>query len=192
MDEAGAPGVYVIAWFGMWMPKGTPKEVDREVQRRRDGGAGRSGGAQAARRSRPGHPAARAADLRGARHASTRPRSTNGGRSSRTRTSRWSSPCPGNKPIGVQMDLDHPQRAALRPRRRSRSISASRRAASSRSSTASRPTRRSTTRRGCLACRGPDRDPHPSRQVAHHRPLRAAGAAHAQPGEGRHAAEERA
>ena len=30
--------------------------------------------------------------------------------------------------------------------------------------------------KGCLACPGPDRDPHPSRQVAHHRPLRAAGA----------------
>src|ERR1700704_2057105 len=27
LDEAGAPGVYVIAWYGMWMPKGTPKEV---------------------------------------------------------------------------------------------------------------------------------------------------------------------
>ena len=27
VDEAGAPGVHVIAWFGMWMPKGTPKEV---------------------------------------------------------------------------------------------------------------------------------------------------------------------
>jgi tripartite-type tricarboxylate transporter receptor subunit TctC len=27
VDEAGAPGVYVIAWYGMWMPKGTPKEV---------------------------------------------------------------------------------------------------------------------------------------------------------------------
>jgi len=27
VDEAGAPGVYVIAWFGLWMPKGTPKDV---------------------------------------------------------------------------------------------------------------------------------------------------------------------
>jgi tripartite-type tricarboxylate transporter receptor subunit TctC len=27
VDEAGAPGVYVVAWYGMWMPKGTPKEV---------------------------------------------------------------------------------------------------------------------------------------------------------------------
>jgi tripartite-type tricarboxylate transporter receptor subunit TctC len=27
VDEAGAPGVYVIAWYGMWMPKGTPKDV---------------------------------------------------------------------------------------------------------------------------------------------------------------------
>src|SRR5258708_22520992 len=27
VDEAGAPGVYVIAWYGMWMPKGTPKNI---------------------------------------------------------------------------------------------------------------------------------------------------------------------
>ena len=27
VDEAGAPGVYVIAWFGLWMPKGTPTEA---------------------------------------------------------------------------------------------------------------------------------------------------------------------
>jgi tripartite-type tricarboxylate transporter receptor subunit TctC len=27
VDEAGAPGVHVIAWFGLWMPKGTPKDV---------------------------------------------------------------------------------------------------------------------------------------------------------------------
>ena len=27
VDEAGAPGVYVIAWYGMWMPKGTPRDV---------------------------------------------------------------------------------------------------------------------------------------------------------------------
>ena len=27
VDEAGAPGVYVIAWYGIWMPKGTPKDV---------------------------------------------------------------------------------------------------------------------------------------------------------------------
>jgi tripartite-type tricarboxylate transporter receptor subunit TctC len=27
VDEVGAPGVYVVAWYGMWMPKGTPKEV---------------------------------------------------------------------------------------------------------------------------------------------------------------------
>jgi tripartite-type tricarboxylate transporter receptor subunit TctC len=27
VDEAGAPGVYVVAWYGMWMPKGTPKEI---------------------------------------------------------------------------------------------------------------------------------------------------------------------
>ena len=27
MDEAGAPGVYISTWFGLWGPKGTPGEV---------------------------------------------------------------------------------------------------------------------------------------------------------------------
>src|SRR4051812_4826951 len=27
VDEAGAPGVHVISWFGMWAPKSTPKEA---------------------------------------------------------------------------------------------------------------------------------------------------------------------
>ena len=31
-------------WFGFWAPKGTPKEVDRQAQRRDDAGARRPGG----------------------------------------------------------------------------------------------------------------------------------------------------
>ena len=27
VDEAGAPGVYISTWFGLWVPKGTPQEV---------------------------------------------------------------------------------------------------------------------------------------------------------------------
>jgi tripartite-type tricarboxylate transporter receptor subunit TctC len=27
VDEAGAPGVHVSTWFGLWVPKGTPKEA---------------------------------------------------------------------------------------------------------------------------------------------------------------------
>ena len=27
VDEAGAPGVYVSTWYGMWVPKGTPADV---------------------------------------------------------------------------------------------------------------------------------------------------------------------
>ena len=27
MDEAGAPGLYVAYWHGMWAPAGTPKEI---------------------------------------------------------------------------------------------------------------------------------------------------------------------
>jgi tripartite-type tricarboxylate transporter receptor subunit TctC len=31
VDEAGAPGVHVISWFGMWAPKGTPKDAIAKV-----------------------------------------------------------------------------------------------------------------------------------------------------------------
>jgi tripartite-type tricarboxylate transporter receptor subunit TctC len=27
VDEAGAPGVYISTWYGLWVPKGTPQEV---------------------------------------------------------------------------------------------------------------------------------------------------------------------
>ena len=27
VDEAGAPGVYISTWYGLWVPKGTPKEA---------------------------------------------------------------------------------------------------------------------------------------------------------------------
>jgi tripartite-type tricarboxylate transporter receptor subunit TctC len=31
VDEAGAPGVYISIWFGLWAPKGTPPEVVRRL-----------------------------------------------------------------------------------------------------------------------------------------------------------------
>ena len=31
VDEAGAPGVYVVPWYGMWMPKGTPADAIAKV-----------------------------------------------------------------------------------------------------------------------------------------------------------------
>src|SRR3954452_15222846 len=31
VDEAGAPGVHVISWFGMWAPKGTPKDAIAKI-----------------------------------------------------------------------------------------------------------------------------------------------------------------
>ena len=34
-DEAGLPGFYFSFWHALWAPKGTPKEVDRNAQRRR-------------------------------------------------------------------------------------------------------------------------------------------------------------
>jgi tripartite-type tricarboxylate transporter receptor subunit TctC len=27
VDEAGAPGLYISVWYGLWVPKGTPREV---------------------------------------------------------------------------------------------------------------------------------------------------------------------
>ena len=27
MDEAGAPGIYISTWYGLWVPKGTPQEA---------------------------------------------------------------------------------------------------------------------------------------------------------------------
>jgi tripartite-type tricarboxylate transporter receptor subunit TctC len=31
VDEAGAPGVYISTWYGMWVPKGTPQEAVRKL-----------------------------------------------------------------------------------------------------------------------------------------------------------------
>jgi tripartite-type tricarboxylate transporter receptor subunit TctC len=31
VDEAGAPGVYISTWYGMWVPKGTPPEAVRKL-----------------------------------------------------------------------------------------------------------------------------------------------------------------
>ena len=35
-DETGVPGLYMSGWFGFLAPKGTPKDVDRQAQRRDD------------------------------------------------------------------------------------------------------------------------------------------------------------
>jgi tripartite-type tricarboxylate transporter receptor subunit TctC len=31
MDEVGAPGMYISFWNGLWVPKGTPKEVTARI-----------------------------------------------------------------------------------------------------------------------------------------------------------------
>jgi tripartite-type tricarboxylate transporter receptor subunit TctC len=31
VDEAGAPGVYVSTWYGLWVPTGTPQEAVRKL-----------------------------------------------------------------------------------------------------------------------------------------------------------------
>ena len=46
VDEAGAPGVYISTWYGMWVPKGTPPEAIRQADGRRHGCARRSGRAR--------------------------------------------------------------------------------------------------------------------------------------------------
>ena len=35
MDEAGAPGVYISTWYGLWVPKGTPQEAIDKLGTRR-------------------------------------------------------------------------------------------------------------------------------------------------------------
>ena len=52
-EEAGLPGFHMTLWSGLWVPKGTPKRNRHQAERRRRRGAERSGGAQAARKSRP-------------------------------------------------------------------------------------------------------------------------------------------
>ena len=58
MKEIGLD-MQIPFWHGLWGPRGMPKDVDREAQRRGRGRVRRSGGAEAHRRSRPDHPATR-------------------------------------------------------------------------------------------------------------------------------------
>ena len=53
-DEAGMPGFFATLWYGLWVPKGTPKDIIAKLNATMVAGAGRSEGAQAFRRSR--HP----------------------------------------------------------------------------------------------------------------------------------------
>ena len=67
VDEAGAPGVYILTWYGMWLPKGSPKEAIEKI-----GDAARAALAdpavrRAARHARPADSAARAANRGSAR-----------------------------------------------------------------------------------------------------------------------------
>ena len=69
-DEAGAPGLHMTFWYGLWAPAGTPHDIDRQAQRRSGRYVCRSRGAAAAHRAGPRHPGARATHPRGARRAS--------------------------------------------------------------------------------------------------------------------------
>jgi tripartite-type tricarboxylate transporter receptor subunit TctC len=89
MDEAGMPGFYISVWHGLWVPKGTPKDITARLPAPswRHWPIPRCAAAStiSARRFR------RASSRRRRRCSRiTRPRSRNGGRSSRPRTSRAS------------------------------------------------------------------------------------------------------
>ena len=80
VDEAGAPGVYISTWYGMWVPKGTPQEAIRKLTAAAmdalaDPAVRERGSPASARRSRR-------ASSRPRRRSplTTRPRSKNGGR----------------------------------------------------------------------------------------------------------------
>ncbi len=183
VDEAGAPGVYISTWYGLWVPKGTPEEAIEKLTKAAMDGAGRSRGAGAARRR----------SARRSRRPSSRPRRRSPPihkaeiekwwplikarpdikvASSRTRwisssATRVSPTAPATEPLDI-------------------GIAGGRIVAVERNLAADAPV---YDARGTARLPGPDRDPHPSRQVAHHRPLRPAGAPHAEPGQGRHAAQ---
>ena len=78
VDEAGAPGVYISTWFGLWAPKGTPAEVVAKLSAAALEALADPAVAEAPHRSRPGNSAAGAADRRRALPRISRPRSTSG------------------------------------------------------------------------------------------------------------------
>ena len=66
-DEAGLPGFHMTLWSGMWVPKGTPKDIIAKLNAAVGGRDERSRRAQAARKSRPADAAQGQADAAGAR-----------------------------------------------------------------------------------------------------------------------------
>ena len=52
VDEAGLPGFYASLWYGLWVPKGTPKDAVAKLNAAIVDDAGGAGGALAARRAR--------------------------------------------------------------------------------------------------------------------------------------------
>ena len=59
-DEAGAPGLHMTFWYGLWAPAGTPRDIIAKLNAAVVDTLCRSGGAAAADRRGPCHPAARA------------------------------------------------------------------------------------------------------------------------------------
>jgi len=63
VDEAGLPGFHIAVWTALWAPRATPKAIIEKLNAAAVDALADPGRAQTARRrTRPGHPAARAAD----------------------------------------------------------------------------------------------------------------------------------
>ena len=62
VDEAGLPGLHTSVWHGIWLPKGTPRDVVMKLNAAIVETLADPAVRAAIRRSRPGNPAARAAD----------------------------------------------------------------------------------------------------------------------------------
>ena len=87
-DEAGLPGFYASIWFGMWAPKGTPKDVIEKIDARDRRGFGECQCEGQARQDRPAGRGAANSRRRKRSPPSKKPRPRNGGRSSRRLASR--------------------------------------------------------------------------------------------------------
>ena len=91
VDEAGVPGFFASLWYGLWVPKGTPKDITAKLNATMtqvlfDPQGARSASPSSASQITPHRPA----DRRRRCAPTRRPRPSAGGRSSRRRTSRWS------------------------------------------------------------------------------------------------------
>ena len=79
-DEAGLPGFHMTLWSGLWVPKGTPKEIVAKLNAAAVEALNDPAGAQAARKPGPADAAGRQARRRRRSATGRRRKSPNGGR----------------------------------------------------------------------------------------------------------------